>query len=249
MRRSLRRAGVAAAGTALAACGDSGGSPHGGASLSASGLDTVPIEKQDLVPESALGHSPLRFLHAGLEVGPGLAETWSANAQLTTWTFRFRRGLCWSDGHPWTVDDVLLWWEDEVMEPALGQVPPQEWRSGKGTPATPRKVDEHTLEMSYDSPTALCADYAAAWDPAGWTPSTACPSSTSSTTVARATSPFASSRRCTDSRTPVHFPNPAPTSPRATSGGTPTSTPDPHPSRLTPTVRRPTRFRRWAPTS
>lgn len=232
-RGFLRLAGLAAAGTTLAACGGSGGSTGGGSSLSAGGIQTVPIQRQDfryatpltyrgryreapllaqqvaagklpkveerlpevpyvvpnpwavegryggtmrwlcsdttdwgtchLVQESTYGHSPLRFLHDGQEIGPGLAESWSASADLTTWTFRFRRGLRWSDGHPWSVDDVLYWWEDEVMEPALGQVPPQEWRSGRGTPATPRKVDDTTLEMSYDSPTPLCADYAAAW--------------------------------------------------------------------------------------
>lgn len=45
-------------------------------------------------------------------VQPGLARDWEWSADGTELTLYFREGLRWSDGHPFTVDDVIFWWED-----------------------------------------------------------------------------------------------------------------------------------------
>ena len=55
------------------------------------------------IKEYIYGHSILRFLNDGLDVGPGLVESWESNDDATEWTFHFRKGLKWSDGQP--VDD------------------------------------------------------------------------------------------------------------------------------------------------
>jgi peptide/nickel transport system substrate-binding protein len=117
------------------------------------------------IQESMYGHSPLRWLNDGLALGPGLAESWVANADQTVWTYHFRKGLKWSDGQPWTVDDVIFWWEDEQHNAQLNPsgAAPIELKSGKGTPATMKKVDDTTLELHYDSPTPLSADFSATW--------------------------------------------------------------------------------------
>ena len=113
------------------------------------------------VQESMYGHSPVRWLKDGQEVGPGLAESWDASKDLTTWTYHFRKGLRWSDGAPWTVDDILFWWQDVVGETALHTTAPQELRSGKGTAVQMVKIDDYTLQLKYDSPTPLAVDQAA----------------------------------------------------------------------------------------
>ncbi len=117
------------------------------------------------VQESMYGHSPVRWLRDGLEVGPGLAESWEANEDLSVWTFHFRKGLRWSDGQPWTVDDILFWWEDEVHNKELNPTggTPLEFNSGNGKPPQLRKVDGHTLEIRYESSTPLAVEYAAVW--------------------------------------------------------------------------------------
>ncbi len=125
--------------------------------------DTSDWATTHIVQEIMYGHSPVRWLQDALEIGPGLAESWEPNEDLSVWTFHFRKGLKWSDGAPWTVDDILFWYEDEVGVPALNQTPPQELRSGKGNPVKMKKVDDYTLELHFDSTTPLAADYAAAW--------------------------------------------------------------------------------------
>ena len=96
-----------------------------------------------IVRESQYGHSPLRWLKDGLAIGPGLVESWEANTDTSKWTLKFREGLKWSDGKPWTVDDILYWWETMVggngkekefpsgLKPF--ETPPDEGRSGKGS--------------------------------------------------------------------------------------------------------------------
>ncbi len=119
------------------------------------------------VQESMYGHSPLRWLKDGLEIGLGLAESWEASEDQSEWTFHFRKGLKWSDGAPWTVNDILFWWEDEVGVPELNQSPPDDFLSGKGTPATLRKVDDYTLAVKFDAPSPLFAERAAMWTKRG----------------------------------------------------------------------------------
>jgi peptide/nickel transport system substrate-binding protein len=113
--------------------------------------------------ELQYGHSPLRYLRDGLEIGPGLAEKWEQNADASEWVLYFRKGLRWSDGQPWTVADVLFWWEDQVKVEELKEYPPDEARSGKGTLMTMTKIDDYTIKMSFDAPAPLTADRLAMW--------------------------------------------------------------------------------------
>lgn len=109
------------------------------------------------------GHAPLRWLRDGLEIGPGLVERWEANEDASSYTLYFRKGPKWSDGVPWTVDDVLFWWDDEVMVPDLNELPPDESRSGKNTPWTLTKLDDFTLQVNFDAPAPLTPYRIAMW--------------------------------------------------------------------------------------
>jgi len=121
------------------------------------------------IQESMYGHSPLRWLKDGLEIGPGLVESWEHNEDTSKWTLHFREGLKWSDGQPFTVEDILYWWNDMVNNPDYGEenTPPDEARSGKGTLAKFNKLDDYTLEMVFDGPAPLTADRLAMWVNAG----------------------------------------------------------------------------------
>ena len=117
--------------------------------------------------EYMYGHSPLRWLNDGLDVGPGLCESWEANDDASEWTLHFREGLRWSDGELWTTADVLFWWEDLVLNEEHPAVPPDEMRSGLNTLAKVTAPDDHTLVMTFDAPAPLTADRLAMWTKGG----------------------------------------------------------------------------------
>ena len=113
------------------------------------------------------GHSPLRWLNDGRDIGPGLVESWESNDDASEWTLHFRKGLRWSDGEPWTTADVMFWWQDLVLNEEHPAVPPDEMRSGRNTLATVTAPDEFTLVMKFDAPAPLTADRLAMWTKSG----------------------------------------------------------------------------------
>ncbi len=115
------------------------------------------------VQESMYGNSFLRYLKDGMQIGPGLVESWDSNPEATQWTLHFREGLKWSDGKPWTTADVMYWWEDMVLNDQHPAGPPDDVRSGKGTVATLKAVDDVTLTMTFDAPAPITPDRLAAW--------------------------------------------------------------------------------------
>ncbi len=112
--------------------------------------------------ESMYGHSILRYRHDALEIGPGLAESWEPNDDQSEWTLRFRKGLRWSDGQPFTVDDIIYWWEDEVLYKPFKQAVPDDMKSGTDTPGKMQKVDDYTLKLVFDAPAPIIPERIAA---------------------------------------------------------------------------------------
>lgn len=125
------------------------------------------------IHEMQYGSSPLRYLKDGLEIGPGFVETWESNADASEWSFKMREGIKWSDGEPFTTDDIMYWWEytvggngketefPEGLKPINN--PPDEARSGAGTLMTLEAPDDYTFIMKFDAPAPLTADRLAMW--------------------------------------------------------------------------------------
>ena len=114
--------------------------------------------------ETQYGHSPLRWIKDGLEIAPGMCDTWSTNANNTQWTVHIREGLKWSDGAQVTVDDILFWWND-LVDPNYPGGPdgiPDFGYDGAGL-ATFTKVDDFTLTISYTTPAPLTGYRLAMW--------------------------------------------------------------------------------------
>ena len=72
-----------------------------------------------LISEDASSSSAIARFLEGLttldtetgEVIPNLAKSWEISDDGLRYTFHLRQGLAWSDGHPFTADDVLFTWE------------------------------------------------------------------------------------------------------------------------------------------
>lgn len=69
---------------------------------------TIPGKLIDILVDKTLFSTLVKYeLRGGaIQVVPDLAESWSANAALTEFTFRLRKGAKWHDGRPVTADDV-----------------------------------------------------------------------------------------------------------------------------------------------
>lgn len=52
----------------------------------------------------------------GYPIRPHLAKSWKASPDRREWTIALRKGVKWSDGAPFTADDILYWWHDEQLK-------------------------------------------------------------------------------------------------------------------------------------
>jgi peptide/nickel transport system substrate-binding protein len=87
-------------------------------------------------------------------VQPGLADEWTWNEDGTALTLHFREGLRWSDGEPFTVDDVIFWWEAIETDTNITAAVHGEWRVG-GEPMQLEKVDDYTITLQFAAPNGL----------------------------------------------------------------------------------------------
>jgi peptide/nickel transport system substrate-binding protein len=87
-------------------------------------------------------------------VQPGLAKSWDWSDGGKTLTLNLRKGLKWSDGAPFTVDDIIFWWEDIELDTNITKAPHAEWVVG-GKPMELEKVDDLTIKLKFAAPNGL----------------------------------------------------------------------------------------------
>ena len=91
---------------------------------------------------------------------PGLVKTWAFSDSGKALTLHLRRGLKWSDGHPFSTDDVVFWWEKIAQDPNLTPGIPREWSPG-GVPMALTRVDSLTLVLRFAKPYPMALQYLA----------------------------------------------------------------------------------------
>lgn len=92
------------------------------------------------------------------KVGPGLAEKWEVLDGGKVYVFHLREGLKWSDGQPFTTDDLMFAYEKSFLNKELNPIFPG-WLSPGGKPGKFVKVDDHTLRMEFAVPHGLLLRY------------------------------------------------------------------------------------------
>ena len=84
-----------------------------------------------------------------------LAESFDLSDDGKTAIAKIRKGVKWSDGVPFTVDDILFWYYDmefnDDARRATRPIPPAHWRVD-GKPIKFEKIDDHTLKISSPKP-------------------------------------------------------------------------------------------------
>jgi peptide/nickel transport system substrate-binding protein len=86
---------------------------------------------------------------------PSLVESWDIEADGKEFVLHLRRGLKWSDGEPFTADDILFWYEDIVLNDELMPVKPAFLRTASGSLGTIEKVDDVTVRYVFEEPHGL----------------------------------------------------------------------------------------------
>ena len=96
----------------------------------------------------------VRFDPAGREVLPNMATHWDIEDGARAITFHLRKGVRWSDGVPFTTDDVMFWYEDVLLNPDLTATPPRYFKRG-GELMRLERVDDYTFRCRFKEPYGL----------------------------------------------------------------------------------------------
>jgi len=79
---------------------------------------------------------------------PYVAKGYEFSKDMKKLKIYLREGLRWSDGNPFTADDIMFWWNDIILNNELTPVKPKIWMPG-GKLARFTKVNDYTLEISF----------------------------------------------------------------------------------------------------
>ncbi|MDM7974807.1 MAG: ABC transporter substrate-binding protein [Thalassospira xiamenensis] len=102
-----------------------------------------------------IGYEPLlRWTPQWTDTVPNVALSMQANSDATEFVFRLRPGMRWSDGAPFTAEDISFWYDDILRNPAFGNATP-EWLTAGGNPVHVEKIDETTVAFRFDTPYGL----------------------------------------------------------------------------------------------
>jgi peptide/nickel transport system substrate-binding protein len=96
-----------------------------------------------------------RFSPDGAKIEPKLAAGAESSADFKVWTIALRKGARWSDGAPFTADDILFWYKDIALNKDLTPALPGWIRNADGTPAKVEKVDDYAVRFTYNEPATL----------------------------------------------------------------------------------------------
>lgn len=90
----------------------------------------------------------------GFPIVPHIAKSWESSEDNRVWTMHLRRGARWSDGHPFTADDIVYAWSRDLKTSSNPPTHPK-WMKAAGQPGYTEKVDDHTVRFVFPVPNLL----------------------------------------------------------------------------------------------
>ncbi|MBX2883704.1 MAG: ABC transporter substrate-binding protein [Granulosicoccus sp.] len=82
---------------------------------------------------------------------PNVAKSWEWNDDFTELTFNLRAGHKWSDGHPFTADDVKFWYDNLALDSKVIEKP-KDYVLVAGQPMTVDVIDPQTVKFNLPAP-------------------------------------------------------------------------------------------------
>ena len=109
-----------------------------------------------VVYDALVRHAP-----DGGAVIPHIAKGWESNDDFTQWTVFLRDGMKWSDGAPFTADDIVFWYDHIALTKDLMPTVPGWMQNGDGSVARVEKLNPTTVRWMFGQPnTAFLLDLA-----------------------------------------------------------------------------------------
>ncbi|MGD0092022.1 MAG: ABC transporter substrate-binding protein [Planctomycetota bacterium] len=101
--------------------------------------------------------SLVRWSPLGYPIVPHVAKSVESSPDKKEWLVTLRKGMKWSDGHPFTAEDVMYWWEHEVNDKTFGDIVPL-WLKVSGQAPRLEKLDELRFKIVFPRPNGLFLD-------------------------------------------------------------------------------------------
>ena len=84
-------------------------------------------------------------------VVPNIAASWTRNEDASEYVFKLYKGMKWSDGQPFTADDILFFVNDLLPDPQFFDSPPSQYVIN-GKPMHAEKLDDQTVRITFAGP-------------------------------------------------------------------------------------------------
>lgn len=106
-----------------------------------------------------------RWSPLGYPIVPHLATRLEASPDKREFVVHLRKGVRWSDGHPYTADDILFWWHYEDTNGTVGDVAPARWMVVGGGKTEVEKVDDYAVRFRFEHPYGNFLEVLASFSP------------------------------------------------------------------------------------
>jgi peptide/nickel transport system substrate-binding protein len=95
--------------------------------------------------------------YTGTKIRPCVARAWQVSDDGKAFVLFLRKGMKWSDGHPFTADDFVFWYEDIYLNKNIQPTPHPDFMVN-GKPGVLKKRDEYTVVFEFPEPNYLFVD-------------------------------------------------------------------------------------------
>src|SRR3989442_10462884 len=125
---------------------------------------TGPADKQNMERHN---HDHLLYWDAKVEtVVPNVAQGWDIQDGGKTIVIKLRKGMKWSDGQPFTTDDIMFWYQDMYLNEELNATKAA-FMAISGKQGTVQKIDDYNVAFKFDQPYYMFIDQIASLGVAG----------------------------------------------------------------------------------